>query len=292
MMEISFTKYKLGKYCKLQLKNFLNKLGDGWMSCLIATFLVSIKKRRFSYIFSNRGIWVHKYSDVVIFDRKINFQASLEYYVKEAKDSWLFIYKPKPGNVIFDIGAGKGEDTYYFSKLVGPHGKVVSIEAHPQIFLCLSKFCQYNNLKNVIPLNLAICEKESEVIIDNPNEDYRSTIINVTKGIGIKGVPLDLIVKNLNLDTIDFIKMNIEGAEEIAIHGMTNCIKKTRYICISCHDYMATHQKGIEQTRIKNKILAFLKLNNFNIISRENDHRPWIRDQLNGINENLILARE
>lgn len=73
----------------------------------------------------------------------------------------------------------------------------------------------------------------------------------------------------------------------MAIRGMEECVKKIKYVCISCHDFLAEHNH-LEVLRTKNEVVDFLKQSGFRIIVRDNDARPWIRDQVNGINENLV----
>ncbi len=274
------------KNLKSRADNFLNKYGKKWPVRLLVILLVSAVKRKFTNVFFDHGIWIHKYKGGVITDRRINYRGTLDYYEKNAKDNWFFVYKPKPGDIIFDIGAGDGEEAYCFSKAVAPGGKVFSIEAHPQTFFCLSKFCEYNKLENVTPLNLAICDKESEVVIDNPDSDISATMVNSKNGFKVKGATLDSMVLQLAINKIDFIKMNIEGAEIKALYGMKNCIKKTKYVCISCHDFLADRD-GNKQMRTKNDVSNFLTQNGFKIVSRESDGRPWIRDQVNAINDTI-----
>ncbi|MDP3244353.1 MAG: FkbM family methyltransferase [bacterium] len=286
-MQKLFSKRLFTKYFKAGIKNSLSKPGREWLYGKIITIYSLIKKQGPSRIFFDDGVWVHQYKKGSIVDRRINFSASLSAYENNAKNYWFFVYKPRLGDIIFDIGAGKGEDTYCFSRSVGPDGKIISVEANPKTFLCLSKFCEYNNLRNVIPVAEAICEKESEIAIDDPDDDLSSTIMNAINGFKVKGVPLDTLVKTLGIETIDFLKMNIEGAEKIAIRGMADCIKKTRYVCISCHDFLADRQ-NIEAMRTKDEVIEFLRQNGFRVIFRESDERPWIRDQINGINESLV----
>ena len=38
-------------------------------------------------------------------------------------------YRPRPGDVVLDIGAGNGGETLYLASLVGPTGRVLAIEA-------------------------------------------------------------------------------------------------------------------------------------------------------------------
>ena len=63
-------------------------------------------------------------------------------YLRDADDYWFHVYQPQPGDVIVDIGAGRGEDVFAFSKAVGRTGHVWAIEAHPTSYTMLGRFCR------------------------------------------------------------------------------------------------------------------------------------------------------
>lgn len=228
-------------------------------------------------------VWGHKYKGVSIFDRHINFSLPFKNISSQTQDDWLFLYKPQKGDTIIDVGAGIGTETYYFSKVIGMTGKVISIEAHPKTYQCLEKLCIYNKLINVIPLNIAIHKNNSKVIINDPQSHISASIINTTSGYEIAGATLDQITYNYGLEEISFIKMNIEGAELQAIEGMDNTIDKVKYICVSCHDFIAD-RGGDEIMRTKKDVRNFLIEKGFKIIYREKDPRDWISNQLNAYN--------
>jgi len=272
---------------KKYIKRILNRPGGRLILSLIATLYTSLKQEmNFFWIFYKDGVWIHKHPDGVIVDRKINFMDTLANFESMTKDIWGFIYQPKKNNVVIDVGAGIGTEVYYYSRIVGQNGKIVAIEAHPETYRCLCKFCQYNKLNNVVLVNMAIGADESEVLIGDNIKHVSSTIIGTKTGRRVKCIPLDLLMENLKIPRIDFLKMNIEGAEKYAIMGMSESIKKIKYICISCHDFKADSE-GMAAMRTYNIVKKFLIKNNFEIISREHDHRPNIRDQLNGINRFL-----
>ena len=122
------------------------------------------------------GMWMHRAQDHTFVD----FPA-LDYcppmfpaWRNEARrleanviDHWFYLYKCRLGDVILDIGAGKGEDTLTFSKAVGPAGRVISIEAHPVTFRCLQMFCELNNIRNVTPRNYAVVDSVGPLAMES-----------------------------------------------------------------------------------------------------------------------------
>lgn len=74
----------------------------------------------------------------------------------EAIDGYLRWYTPKPGDLVFDVGANCGVSTYAFSKLVGDSGRVIAFEPDPQNYSLLLRNIAHHQLKNVTPIKLAI----------------------------------------------------------------------------------------------------------------------------------------
>ncbi len=270
-------------HMKNRIRSFVYHPGWEKFSGFLASIYHSVRLGSYHKFFYINGVWIHQYRAGYTTDRHINPGNSLQQFQRNAQDYWTYLYTPKAGDVIVDIGAGKGEDSYYFSHRVGVNGKVFSIEAHPNTFQCLKEFCKYNNLRNVIPLDIAICDKECEIIIDNNDCDLFSTIVQSSTGFRVRGVPFDTMVGSMGISRIDLLKMNIEGAERMAIDGMVRSVGMIRYVCISCHDFLAEHG-GVEAMRTKRVISEFLVRNGFQIISRDKDPRPYVRDQVNAVN--------
>jgi FkbM family methyltransferase len=193
-------------------KMWLDSPGVGRsLLALLGSMYVLFKTGKFVRIFYDRA-WGHRFSDAILFDRQINWSLSPEQFIAETREGWLVSYQPKAGDVIIDVGAGIGAETYFLSKAVGPFGKVVSIEAHPETYNCLSKLCEYNKLANVIPLNLAIHADESSAFINDPDNHIAASIVGTKKGFEVPGTSLDILVERLGISEIAFIKMNIEGS--------------------------------------------------------------------------------
>ncbi len=199
----------------------------------------------------------------------------------------MYQYLPSEGDTIVDVGAGTGWETLFFSRSVGRSGRVISIEAHPRTFRCLSKMCEKNRLENVTLVQAAVGDQEREVQLSDSDEHEANSIIGVGSGIRVPGTTLDYIFRSLGLSRVDFLKMNIEGAERLALSGMGEMVQKTKNVCISCHDFLA-NEGGPNELRTKADVISFLKQNGFAVLLRESDGRCNVRDFVYGLNEKLL----
>jgi FkbM family methyltransferase len=190
-----------------------------------------------------------------------------------------------------DVGAGTGWETLFFSRGVGTSGRVISIEAHPKVFRCLSKMRAENRLDNVTLIQAAVADREGEVQLSDSSEHEENSIIGEVSGIRVSCTTLDSIFQSLKLKQVDFVKMNIEGAERLALPGMVAMLQKTKNICISCHDFLAD-EGGADEFRTKAEVIAFLKQNGFVISLRESDGRCNVRDYVYGLNEKLLTSQK
>ena len=256
---------------------------------IIASFYMFIKLRKFCYIFYDDA-WIHKYWHQTIVDSAINLYSSSD-LESASSESWFYIYKPKFGDVIVDVGAGIGVDTLLFSKMVGHLGRVIVVEAHPKTFQYLSKMCKYNNLTNVVLCNYAVTDKLKDVFIGDSSSHICNTILNQESGYKVKGLTLDELLSKLNICSVNFLKMNIEGAENLAIHGMHKTLKKIQFICIACHDFLNV-RKNQDSMKTKDMIIDFLKENGFEVILRNKDRRDWVRDHVHAkINKGFLNSK-
>ncbi len=134
-----------------------------------------------------------------------------------------------PGSVVIDIGANIGYYTLLFAKLVGAHGHVFAFEPEPANFLLLTKNILLNNYNNVtwVPKAVASSNKRMKLFLCDESSGmhriYPSLVCD--QSLSVDAVSLDTF-SPLQHKKIDFIKMDIEGAEYMAMYGMQNIIKK------------------------------------------------------------------
>ena len=172
-----------------------------------------------------QGVRVHRlggyaFADSLCFDYFAytieRWPRKLEKILSEAEDHWFFADRPAAGSVIFDVGAGKGEDCVAFSRAVGPN-------KNPATFQCLRASIELNGLSNVMQIHCAVIEKPRSVLIETAEDwENNSVTSDIKGGDRLPGIPLDDLVTQHNLTRIDLLKMNIEGAETLAIEVFRN----------------------------------------------------------------------
>lgn len=141
----------------------------------------------------------------------------------------------KKNNVVLDIGANIGYYTLLFARLVGEKGKVFAFEPDPDNFNLLKKNVEINNYKNVVLVQKAVLNNKGKIklYLSGTNKgDHRVYDSHDDRQfIEIESIRLDDYFKNYNRK-IDFIKIDIEGAEWEALQGMFNLLKKNQNLKI------------------------------------------------------------
>lgn len=197
-------------------------------------------------------------------------------------DYWCAFERPRPGDTIIDVGAGIGEDAVVFSKLVGPRGRVISIEAHPKIFACLQGTIERSGLDNVVAVQCAVADHDGTVTMSDDDAHLANSVLKTDGGIEVPAKRLDSLLAEMEIDQVGLLKMNIEGAERPAMAGMTGCAPRIRTVAISCHDFVAD-AGGEDDFRTRDFVKPALEAMGFRIRQRGEAAHSWQRDTLYGI---------
>ena len=212
------------------------------------------------------------------------FAGLAEKYLRDAEDYWFHIYRPKPGDTIVDVGAGRGEDVFAFSRAVGAEGRVIAIEPHPVSFQALRKFCHWNRLGNVTALNYACTDRPMSLQIETLPV-WESNFVSAGAATGasqtVEGDTVDRLLSSLGVQRVDFLKMNIEGAERTALPGCRETLRRTRFVCIAAHDFRTARGEG-EEFRTLAFVRQFLTEAGFAITTRDRDPRYYVPYHVHG----------
>lgn len=211
--------------------------------------------------------------------------AIVQKYFRDVNDYWFPVYKPQAGNVIADVGAGRGEDTFVFSRSVGDSGQVWAIEPHPVSFLALKKLCEWNSLSNVRCIQRAAMSTRQSLEIETMpvwESNYVRSGGPSANSFSIEGEPFDEIAAREGIGAISFLKMNIEGAEREALPGCRKVLERTAKVCVAAHDFRAERGEG-EEFRTLGMVRQFLSEAGFELTTRDDDPRYYVPSHVHGV---------
>jgi FkbM family methyltransferase len=192
------------------------------------------------------------------------------------EDDIIERFLPKQGDIVVDIGAHMGRYTIISSKRVGANGKVVAIEAHHSNFEMLKSNIKLNHLTNVTPLNYAVYSKETKIKLYLPEVESGYTIYNTImsnrartedKFVEVNANTLDYILQSKEITDVNWIKIDVEGAEFEVLKGASNVLSKSKDIAL----LIEVH--GLDNYR---PILEFVSSYNFKIeFEKSNKTGDW-----------------
>ena len=181
-------------------------------------------------------------------------------------------YIPKKGDIVLEFGAGIGNETLVLSKLVGTSGKIISLEPHPKIFDYLLKTLSFNKLLNVNPENKALSYSGKKLSFSDIGENWLKNKISENGPVSIETTTIEDLFDKYNIETINFLKCNIEGAEIELLKIEENNLKKIKNICIECHDFLDSDDHNLNTY---NSIKLFLENNGFEIFEDYKKHNMY-----------------
>ena len=135
----------------------------------------------------------------------------------------------RPGDVVVEAGANIGAHTVFFAKAVGDAGMVIAYEPLRFIHQMLCANIALNDLTNVHARHAALGESSGQIAVHTPDYRSESSFGSFSIGSGNETVLLETI-DSLNLQTLRFIKIDVEGMEANVIRGAVQTIQRLRPI--------------------------------------------------------------
>jgi len=124
---------------------------------------------------------------------------------------------------VLDLGAQSGFYSLLLSKLVGVQGKVFAFEPLPANFRILEENLRLNQIQNVVVRREAVSDRSGEISFEFPHEEASLVAGPVLEGdnqgtLNVPSISLDEFVRQTH-HSIQFIKMDVEGAETAVLRG-------------------------------------------------------------------------
>lgn len=187
----------------------------------------------------------------------------------EAENQKTIVNYLKRGMIAYDLGAHVGFYTLMFSRLVGNTGKVFAFEPHAVNCYYLSKHISLNNIQNVVIEQCAVSDSNGFVLFYPQESSSMGKIIKdgeneFKESYKIPSISLDNFVFLKKNPAPHLIKMDIEGAEALALSGMQKILKEKKPILLIALHGVEVAQNCffiLERLHYKIKTLSGLELN-------------------------------
>lgn len=142
--------------------------------------------------------------------------------------------------IILDCGSNIGLSIFYF-KSIYPSSKIYAFEPDPEIFRVLEENISNNDISNVELINKAIWSSETTLQFSSEGADGgRINTGNDTNLVFIETVKLSEYLRRA--DKVDFLKIDIEGAEVEVINECIGFLKDLKFVFIEFHSFSSKKQ--------------------------------------------------
>lgn len=133
-----------------------------------------------------------------------------------------------PGDVVLDLGGNFGTSALTLARRIGPAGRVYSFE--PIFHDPLRRTLAANGVETVTVVPKAVGDRcgTAAFSVTDLGIDSRVSSARFPGETEVEMTTIDRFVAETGLERVDFIKCDIEGAEELAIRGARETIARFR----------------------------------------------------------------
>jgi len=166
----------------------------------------------------------------------------------EPNTTQILLDRLKSGDVFVDIGANHGFFSVIAGHLLGAEGKVIAFEPNQAVFLQLQVCIDQNGLANVvIARNEALTDSDAteanlyiSQIMENsglstlapPCFDDTTRGFERTRYLQVRCRTFDSVAKELGLNAVALVKIDVEGVEDLVLRGMDATLEQCPPRCI------------------------------------------------------------
>lgn len=199
---------------------------------------------------------------------------------------WIYnVYCPKgfelnENDTVVDIGGHIGMFSVFAAKQC-KKGKIYTFEPCNENFKLLKENIMLNNCENIIAFKKAVSSENTEKDLFLYEDDYEAHSFfkknDEAEKITVKTISLTNFLKENNINKIDFLKIDCEGAEyEILYSCNPEIFKKIKVISMEYHNVNKILEKqGLEPIYNENfngqNLASFLQKNGFEVTIKITD---------------------
>jgi FkbM family methyltransferase len=239
------------------VKSQLKEIGKKFLnSSLIASLLASVRVGAF--------VRVHRDKDsdfIFVWQGEVTVQDRCDFnplHCNANLDLFFFSYTPKRGDTVVLVGVENGPEVPMICRLVGDDGCVVAVEPTPSCIRRLRKLKALLNLSQLLIVECAAGDTKGNALLTLGESDMSNSlsgcsgVVDAARvGVVVQVSPLPTILKSLGIGTVDYCKINTEGAELPVLAGVSSVSEshiEIRNFCISAHDFLGPRTRSFDQT--------------------------------------------
>jgi len=147
----------------------------------------------------------------------------------------------KPGMIVFDVGANKGDFVLNVLNLIAPHGHIHAFEPVGYTFAYLQENIQAHSdvARNVTLNQVAVYSHDTELTINTfppefsgwnsigtPQMAGKNGVISPTSAERVSAISLDTYCEHHHIEKIDLLKIDVEGFEIEVIEGAAALVRQ------------------------------------------------------------------
>ena len=161
---------------------------------------------------------------------------ALHFGVYEKAETHFFESACRGGMTFLDVGANIGYYTALAARAVGPNGKVVALEPDPESYSYLEKTIDANSVGNVKSFRVAASNAPANLPLfiskDNRGDNRLYASADKRSQIEVEARPVDELLTENNISTVDLIKIDVQGYEPKVIAGLSETIARSPNLTI------------------------------------------------------------
>jgi len=171
------------------------------------------------------------------------------------------VFKPKPGEVMVDVGAHIGLYTMRAAQEVGDTGRVISAEPDPQSYAILKDNITQNHLSNVHAINAALSDRSGQMTFYACTDPSLSGFelqpkAKLREKRVVKTLTLDELLDSLGIDQVNWIKLDVEGAETKVLRGAKRLLARAKNLHIIVESSSTEAMDYLKQFGFKTRYLG------------------------------------
>jgi FkbM family methyltransferase len=156
---------------------------------------------------------------------------ALHFGVYEKAETIFFQTACREGMTFLDVGANLGYYTALAARAVGPNGKVIALEPDPESFKYLEQTIAANGTENVQAFPVAASDAPAKLPLyisaDNRGDNRLYAPGESRPQVEVMAVRADTLLAENKIDTVDFIKIDVQGYEPKVISGLRETIARS-----------------------------------------------------------------